>query len=148
MKIELLPPRLYQAFIVLMILSHSIFPIYELIPKPYRFGGIIIFIVGAWFAIRAKRLFKQTQTPMNPSAKPTQLHKLGFFRISRNPMYLGITAGLFGIAIFLGTIMTFVFPILFLLIMNYEFVPVEEQKLESVFGEEFRQYRNEVRRWI
>jgi protein-S-isoprenylcysteine O-methyltransferase Ste14 len=85
---------------------------------------------------------------MKPTAQPVRIHKDGFFRFSRNPMYLGITIGLFGIAILLGSMITFVFPILFFIIMNFVFVPHEEKILQATFGDDFLSYRQEVPRWF
>ncbi len=142
------PPLLYQCAILLMVVFHLLFPIAKIIPFPFNLVGVSVFILGAWIALRAKRLFQQTNTPIKPTASPILLHKNGFFRFTRNPMYLGITIALVGIAILLGSIITFVFPLLFLLIMNFVFIPHEEKLLQSAFGEQFVEYKNDVPRWI
>jgi protein-S-isoprenylcysteine O-methyltransferase Ste14 len=32
--------------------------------------------------------------------------------------------------------------------LNWVVIPVEEQKLHEVFGDEYEQYRQHVRRWV
>ncbi len=63
-------------------------------------------------------------------------------------MYLGIFIGLLGIALLLGSLITFVFPILFFLIMDRAFIPFEEQMLQEALPQEFAQYREKDRRWL
>ena len=98
------PPLLYQIAIVLMVLFHFLFPINQIIHFPFNLLGIIIFVLGAGLAINAKRLFQKTNTPIKPSDLPINLHQQGPFQFSRNPMYLGISIGLVGIAIVLRII--------------------------------------------
>jgi protein-S-isoprenylcysteine O-methyltransferase Ste14 len=79
---------------------------------------------------------------------PVRIHTGGPFRFTRNPMYLGIFIGLLGIALLLGSLITFVFPILFFLIMDRAFIPFEEQMLQEALPQEFAQYREKDRRWL
>ena len=72
----------------------------------------------------------------------------GPFRISRNPTYLSGVILLFGIAILLGSLITFAFPIALILILNGLYIPVEEAELEERFGTEYVEYKRKVRRWI
>jgi protein-S-isoprenylcysteine O-methyltransferase Ste14 len=53
-----------------------------------------------------------------------------------------------GIAVLLGSLITFVFPIVLLLILDQLYIPVEERKLEETFGKEYLEYKQRVRRWI
>jgi hypothetical protein len=69
-------------------------------------------------------------------------------RFSRNPMYLGIVLMLLGLAYFLTTPTALLAPILFILIMDQVFIPVEETTLVETFPSEFRAYSGRVRRWL
>jgi protein-S-isoprenylcysteine O-methyltransferase Ste14 len=142
------PPLLYQIAIVLMVLFHFLFPIAKIVSFPYNLIGVIIFVFGAGLAINAKRLFQKTNTPIKPSDSPINLHQQGPFRFSRNPMYLGISIGLLGIAIFLGSLSAFLFPVMFFVVMDLLFIPHEERALQSVFGEEYQLYKSKIHRWI
>jgi protein-S-isoprenylcysteine O-methyltransferase Ste14 len=59
-----------------------------------------------------------------------------------------MAAILFGTAVLLGTLIPFVFTVLFILIIETLFIPDEEERLEKIFGAEYREYKMRVRRWI
>ena len=94
------------------------------------------------------RLFKQMMTTVKPHEHPTSLITTGPFRVSRHPMYVGMAAILLGIAVLLGSLSPFCTPLLYVILMEVLFIPKEEKNLEEAFGEEFFDYKREVRRWI
>ena len=72
----------------------------------------------------------------------------GPFRFTRNPMYLGMLIWLTGLAVLLGSLMAFLFPILLFLLANSLIIPLEERLMEETFGESFLDYKRRVRRWL
>jgi len=141
------PPQLYRIFIGIMLLLMVIFKERSL-HFPYNLIGVILFIVGVLVALAAKRLFKKSDTPLNPEAKPKKLHTTGIFYFTRNPMYLGIVIGLIGIAITSGFLFNLFFPLIYFIIMNIYFIRKEETNLENEFGNKYNEYKKETRRWI
>jgi protein-S-isoprenylcysteine O-methyltransferase Ste14 len=59
----------------------------------------------------------------------------------------GIVLG-FGLAILLGSLVSFVFPTIFFLLSHFLFIPNEEAQLETTFGKEYLDYMKRVRKWI
>jgi protein-S-isoprenylcysteine O-methyltransferase Ste14 len=53
-----------------------------------------------------------------------------------------------GIALFLGSLITFVFPILLFIILEGYYIPKEEEALNKAFGETYEDYKHRVRRWV
>jgi protein-S-isoprenylcysteine O-methyltransferase Ste14 len=148
MKSKILPPTYFVAFLVFSIGLHYILPITRVIISPYHYLGIILIGFGIVINLWTDSLFKKRKTTVKPYEKPTHLEKNGPFRISRHPMYLGMVTILLGIAIVLGSLITFVFPILFVILVEMIFIPFEEANLEKVFGKKYLYYKNRVRRWI
>lgn len=63
-------------------------------------------------------------------------------------MYLGMMIILFGTWIFLGSLSPlFVIPVFFLFIQEI-FIKYEEPFLENIFGDQYREYKSKVRRWL
>jgi len=143
-----LPPTYFIILLLLSIGLHFIFPIKKIIFPPYTYLGFAFIIFGGVINIWADMLLKKKKTTVKPYENPTQLITSGPFRISRNPQYLGFTAILLGIAINHGTLVTFAVPIAFVFLMGLLFVPFEERNLERIFGREYGEYKNHVRRWL
>jgi protein-S-isoprenylcysteine O-methyltransferase Ste14 len=138
-------------FIILLILSiwlNFVFPIQAVLYAPYTYFGIIFIGFGMVIGLWSRSLLLKSKTTLSPYESPTSLVTSGPFRISRNPMYLGMTAILLGNAILLGTLVTFASPALFIMIIETLLIPDEERKLEKIFGERYKKYKNEVRQWI
>ncbi len=94
--------------------------------------------------------FRKSGTTVDPRypEKASELVKIGIYTFSRNPMYLGMLFVLTGIALYLGALSGFFIIPLFVLYMNYFQIMPEERILQEVFGEDFGDYRQKVRRWI
>ena len=82
--------------------------------------------------------------PQNTSGIVTS----GLYKISRNPMYVGLLTILIGYAVWLGSVTPFLLlPVFHFLITEMQIKP-EERMLEQKFGEEYLDYKDRVRRWI
>jgi len=72
----------------------------------------------------------------------------GPFRYSRNPLYLGGNVFcFFGAALLLGSPSALVMTALHLPLVDF-MIRREEKQLEQRFGNEFRAYKKQVRRWL
>jgi protein-S-isoprenylcysteine O-methyltransferase Ste14 len=115
---------------------------------PVRWLGAVPIVAGVALIAWALRLFIRKQTTHDPLEAPTALVVTGPYRVTRNPMYWGLTLILLGIGLLVGT-WPFLLPsVAFLLTMNALYVPREEGILERAIGDEYREYRKRVRRWL
>ena len=146
--VRIMPPTYFFIFIGLAIGLHFTFPIKKVIFPPYTYLGFLLIAFGAVINIWSDMLLKREKTTVKPHKKPTQLITYGPFGISRNPQYLGFAAILLGIAINHGTLITFVSPITFVILMESIFMPMEEKNLEKAFGKRYIDYKKRVRSWI
>lgn len=145
---KIFPPTYFIILLLLSIGLHFIFPIKKIIFPPYAYFGWILIIFGAVLNIWTDSLFKKGKTTVKPFEKPTELIIKGPFKISRHPMYLGMVAVLLGVAILHGTLIIFIFPVIFIVLSEKLFIPYEENNLKEVFGENYIYYKNRVRRWL
>jgi protein-S-isoprenylcysteine O-methyltransferase Ste14 len=97
-----------------------------------------------WAAAQFRRAGTSFQLRGGGSALVTS----GPFQFSRNPMYLGMLVWLVGLAVLLGSLITFLFPVLFFLLTNFLFIPLEEGRMAQILEEPYTQYRSRVRRWL
>lgn len=72
----------------------------------------------------------------------------GPFSYSRNPMYLSLALIYLGFASILNDLLTVLILIPVFFIVNWRIIPYEEKYLEAKFGDQYRTYRNKVRKWL
>ncbi|HET7603507.1 MAG TPA: isoprenylcysteine carboxylmethyltransferase family protein [Gemmatimonadales bacterium] len=72
----------------------------------------------------------------------------GPYRFSRNPDYVGQALLTPGLALLVGAPWTLLALVPALLIVRCGVIGREERYLEHRFGEEYRHYRQQVRRWL
>jgi protein-S-isoprenylcysteine O-methyltransferase Ste14 len=110
-------------------------------------GGVLI-MLGFLLMMWAWWLFRKRETAICPTGTAGVLVNVGPFRVTRNPMYLGMTAMLVGCAWILGTLPALFAPAAFFVLMNRVFIPFEERRLAEIFGAQYGEYRQQVRRWL
>lgn len=93
------------------------------------------------------RVAGTTVNPVNPNAA-TSLVSTGIYRVTRNPMYLGVLFLLIGWAVYLANPLTLIGTVVFVLYMNRFQITPEERALAAMFGEDFTAYQARVRRWL
>ena len=145
---KLQPPFYFFLCLIISIILHFIIPIYLLITVPYNYFGLILIIIGSLITVWADWLFKQAKTTVKPGQQSNLLVIKGPYKISRNPMYLGMLMILLGISFILGTLIAFLSPVIFYLIMQFIFIPLEEKMLQQKFNQQFLNYKKQTRRWL
>ena len=63
-------------------------------------------------------------------------------------MYLGMVMILLGIALLFGTLTPFIMIPIFVWLIQTIFIKNEEIVMEKTFGNEYREYKERVRRWL
>jgi protein-S-isoprenylcysteine O-methyltransferase Ste14 len=138
----------FLILLVLSVLLNFIFPVLVFLSPPFTYFGFLIIGFGLVLAFKSRSLFLKNATTLQPSEEPTSLVTSGPYRISRNPIYLGMASILLGVAVLSGTLVTLAFPVIFIVLINFFIIPGEERKMEKIFGESYREYKKGVRRWI
>jgi len=124
------------------------FPVMRLVPAPWNYLGLIPLGFGALMSLTAALSFRRAGTSVVPFTPSTALVTEGWFRLTRNPMYLGLALILGGVALIDGTLGAFLpLPVL-IAILHLRFIKVEEPFLEGIFGNDYRAYKARVRRWV
>lgn len=115
-------------------------------------GFVAAALFGLGLAVAASGVvaFGRTHTTLSPT-RPEGASRLvtgGVYRLTRNPMYLGMALWLAAWAVLLGSSSGFVFVPLFALYLNRFQIGPEEVVLRQRFGEAYRAYQARVRRWL
>ncbi|RQM78688.1 isoprenylcysteine carboxylmethyltransferase family protein [Aeromonas jandaei] len=109
----------------------------------------LLFAAGAIMGFGALFRFRHHKTTVSPTRPHETRHLVtgGVYRISRNPMYLGLFCWLAAWGCYLGGVWVCAGPALLALwLTRFQIMP-EERLLRARFGEEYARYCQQVRRW-
>ena len=113
------------------------------------YAAAMLFAAGGYLAIKTVRLFtafvEGTPAPWEP---PQKMVIRGPYRYVRNPMITGVILILLGESILFNSWLVFLWTLVFLLGNMIYFPYVEEKGLVARFGDAYREYRDQVPRWI
>jgi len=118
-------------------------PARDLVAMSFALAGAVTSALGVVSFRRART----TVNPMKPELS-SSLVTSGIYKLSRNPMYLGFLLVLLGWAVFLSSVLAFLFLPAFILYMNRFQIDPEERALAALFGQEFTAYKARARRWL
>jgi protein-S-isoprenylcysteine O-methyltransferase Ste14 len=110
-------------------------------------GGLVIVLSVVLIGTSA-RFFKKAGTPVRPVSPTTTIVQSGPYRLSRNPMYVGMAGILFGLSVCLGSPLFLIALVVALAIVHFGVVLPEEQYLKALHGDAYRRYKVSVRRWV
>ena len=144
--IHLRPPRIAMAAAAIAALVHLLVPV--TVHQPLPIMGVLAGTGGFLLMIRAWWLFRQSGTAICPTAPSTVLVTKDVFRLTRNPMYLGIAAMVAAPGLATGSPSFYLAAMAFIVIVDRVFCRHEEQKAIAEFGATYRQYARSVRRWL
>ncbi len=110
--------------------------------------GPPLIVLGLALASWARRVMAAAGTHVDPRQPATAIVTSGPFRFGRNPMYVAITAGYVGIALWARSGWLAILLVPALAVMHFGVVLREERYLGAKFGETYAAYRNRVRRYL
>ncbi len=112
--------------------------------------ALALVVVGAAFDVSGLIAFRRARTtihPMKPQAA-SSLVDTGVYRLTRNPMYVGLFFMLCGWAAYLWTWWALPGPFAFAAYIGRFQIAPEEKALSALFGAKYLAYRKRVRRWL
>lgn len=127
--------------------THFFYPVKIAETSDVSFWGLLIVLVSStlifWAVSSARKLRQAIDDKVS-----AETFKTGSYRFSRNPTYLGLTLLLIGFGLLANSLPIIIAAILAIVIVRYTALKEEEQALEDKFGEKYREYQKNVRRWI
>ncbi|AVH26315.1 MULTISPECIES: methyltransferase family protein [Vibrio] len=111
-------------------------------------GGLTL--LSGYMGIAGVYEFHKVKTTVNPVKPDTasSVVRTGVFSFSRNPMYMALLLLIIAIGLWWQHLSVVLCSVVFVSYMNRFQIKPEERVLERLFGEEYVDYKNHVRRWI
>lgn len=144
---RILPPTLFALLATLMIAATFVAP-WPGLAWPIRVLGVILLLGGLAMSARHAALFERVGTNIKTFDDPDRLVRDGAFSWTRNPMYLGFVLALLGVAVIVGSLVSLLGPLAFLIAADRWYIPFEERRMMAKFGGDYVRYQREVRRWL
>jgi protein-S-isoprenylcysteine O-methyltransferase Ste14 len=146
-----IPPPLVALFIAILMRLTPALAGSVAIPSDLRLGiALALLCLGLSVAASGVIGFRLARTTLNPikASTASTLVSSGIYRLTRNPMYLGLLLQLLAWAVFLANPLALLFlPVYVLYIDRFQIIP-EERVLATLFGSDYSAYKGNVRRWL
>jgi protein-S-isoprenylcysteine O-methyltransferase Ste14 len=117
--------------------------------RPFQPSGLCLALPGVAVLLWSVRDFyvagRGTLAPWSP---PDRLVEVGLYRVSRNPMYVGVALVLTGWALAYRSGLLAAYALAVVLAFTLRVIRVEEPTLARRFGTRYADYRARVGRWL
>jgi protein-S-isoprenylcysteine O-methyltransferase Ste14 len=146
--IRIPPPVYYVAAFLVGVVLELVFPTSW--PSTGVRVAVAVIASGAWLVLdgAATVFFRRAGTSMIPMNPTTALVTSGPYRVTRNPMYVGMAFLYVAFAFAFGVMWALVFLPAVIVIVDRFVIAREEPYLERKFGQAYRDYKARVRRWL
>ena len=116
----------------------------------FKTVGLIFLILGLIIIFSAVLKFIKTKTTVDPTRphKTSNLVITGIYKLTRNPMYLGMLFLIMAYSIYNYNIFGCIVVPFFIFYINKFQIEPEEIEMRKKFGESFENYCKKVNRWL
>jgi protein-S-isoprenylcysteine O-methyltransferase Ste14 len=145
-----LPPFIFLGFLVVATVLEAIVPLPVLgahALEHYLVGAALAVCGFVMIGLGTGR-FVAAGTTIPPNMPTTALVVDGIYGWTRNPLYLGSTLVYLGLSVAAGSLWAIVLVLPLLWVINVGMIAREERYLERKFGDAYRAYTVQVRRWV
>ena len=110
--------------------------------------GWPLVVAGVLLLAWSVRTMSRAGVDPDPNEPTTAIVATGPYALSRNPIYVSFNVVYVGIALIVNTVWPVAFQPVGIALLYYGVIARDESYLERVFGDEYRQYKARVRRWV
>lgn len=147
-KVLLPPPLVYAVPLVLLTLLDRTLP-WRLPDLPGRpLLGWLLVIGGVLLSASGAATFRRHRTTVIPHHAVSRLVTSGPYRLTRNPMYVGLTVAYLGASLIVGSWWPLVALPAVVVVVDRYVVAREESYLRARFGAEYESFSRRTRRWL
>ncbi len=142
------PPAIFAAAFFAGLAVDFAVPLPTMPLLPQLFVGLVAVTIGVLLIRTSMKSFARAGTTYNPYAVSTALVTTGIYQYTRNPGYLGLAWIQIGLAVMLDSPWIALTAAIAIFVTDRYVIVPEERKLKSAFGDAYRDYLADVRRWL
>lgn len=143
-----LPPLVYLGFFLVGVGVQYIWKVKLLSQEVQVFGGLGLIVLSFVITKLAIPEFRKAGTTVDVYKPTDAIITTGAYRFSRNPIYLALAVMHMGLAVLIDNLWAALMLIPTLVVMSHGVIAREEAYLELKFGQDYRNYKSAVRRWL
>ena len=150
LELKIPPPLVAVITAGAMYGAAQLLPVFALSPTVRVGTALALAAVGAAFDMAGLLAFRRAKTTVNPMTpqRSSSVVNSGVYRLTRNPMYLGLVFFLLAWAVYLSSAWALLGgPVFMVYITRFQIQP-EERALAARFGKSYTDYCARVRRWL
>ena len=142
------PPLVFVGALGVGFILNWLMPMYSYSSQLSQLFGGILGLAGSSLATWGVWRLLRAGTGVRPDRPVTALVTDGPYRFTRNPLYIALTIIYAGITIAWGAWWPLATLVPALAVVHWRIVRREEDFLEARFGDTYRAYKAQVRRWV
>lgn len=124
-----------------------VMPIHALERTSVRLTGFILLLVSLVWTVVAQAQMGNSWRIGIDTEERTELVQTGVFRLSRNPIFVGMIVTLWGLFLMIPNVGTLTTLLVGTILIGIQ-VRLEEEYLTRIQAHEYMEYRRRVRRWL
>jgi len=150
LELKVPPLLLTAAFLAVIVVASRLLPGAALSFQYNKSAALVLLVAGLAVLLGAALQFRMLRTTLDPRTpgKASQFVARGLYRVSRNPMYLGMALLLLAVAVWASNAVAYALVLAFCVYLTELQIKPEERALESLFGADYLAYKARVRRWV
>jgi protein-S-isoprenylcysteine O-methyltransferase Ste14 len=146
--VRLYPPVWFLLFAGAAWILAWLWPLRFSLPSALMPLVYLLAAAGGVLAVWSAWLFRHHNTTAHPYEEASRLVTQGPYRISRNPMYLGLLLCLVAWGLWLQSLSALSLAPAFVAVITRCNICPEERRLKATFGEVYASYQMQTRRWL
>jgi len=141
------PPIAFSIAVAISVVLYLILPLSLplLLARPL---GLVLFCGAFAVGAAGAGTFLRLGTPISPHKSPIKLATGGIYRVTRNPMYLALTATLFALGLIFSNFWAILATPILWGVLHWGVVLPEERFLTQKFGDAYAELLSSTRRWL
>ncbi len=146
--VRLHPPIIYAISILIGIGLHNAYPLMIPLEIHGRLYGGTLFFLALVIAGLSLREFLRAGTDVRPDKPDSALITTGPYGYTRNPLYIVLTLAQITVGVWYNNAWVLLMAIPSIVVITQYAIKREERYLEKLFGQDYIEYRQHVRRWL
>jgi protein-S-isoprenylcysteine O-methyltransferase Ste14 len=147
-NVRIPPPLIFAAGLIAGLLLERVLPLVLLPPALIWVAAPIFLLLGIVLTAWSTWIFHRHRTTPIPVRPTTTLVMSGPYRFTRNPMYVSMVCFYLAFALWFNIFWALIALPAVIGIVHVYVIGREERYLERKFGDDYREYRARVRRWL